>query len=224
MTLPRLLSGFGLAAALALSGCSPEEQPVAPPPPPVDESAVPGVYGGTFPCSDCPGVAHRLWLRTDGVFFLRQIYLEAESDESAPFYALGRWRVDPATQLLMLEGDGPPRRFNVNDADTLEFQTSSRPAHILRRDPDGTSFADLITVEGDYTPGKTQYFAECKTGLRYPIANSKEARKLRRQYRSMPRGQAILAVLETHLETSEESQLWVVDRIVSLKPDERCAP
>ena len=211
-----------LALTAALCGCSKDQEPAAPPPPRVDLDQVPGVYAGTFPCGDCPGVANRLWLRDDRVFFLRQIYLRDDEQESTPFYALGRWRIEAATQLLLLEGDGPTRRFQVKDGNTLEFQTSSKPAHILERDTDGAGFADSITVEGDYTPGKTQYFAECKTGLRYPIANHGDARKLRRQYRSMPRGQAILAVLETHLQGTDEGYRWTVDRIVSLKPGERC--
>ena len=218
------LARISLTYALAvLAGCSEEPVEVAAPPPPLDLDALPGHFQGLFPCSDCPGVETTLWLRQDRVFFLRQHYL-SEDDSHSPrtYYAFGTWSVDHVEQDLLLEGDGPTRRFRVHSPDQLEFRTTSRPAHLINRRTDITEFSDVITVEGRYTPGSPQYFQECKTGLRYEIAGTRTAARLRRQHRSMPRGQPVVAVLDARLNPIADGYVWAVDRIISLKPGENC--
>lgn len=64
---------------------------------------VAGVYTGTFPAADCPGIGMHLTLRTDGTYLLHMDYLEREAE----YDEQGAWRV--AENLLTLtpaDGEG----------------------------------------------------------------------------------------------------------------------
>lgn len=183
-----------------------------------------GAYSGTFPCVDCPGIETSLWLRADGRFFYRQNYLAAEEQAAArAFYAMGHWRWDELAGLLALERDGPTRWFEPVAENTLRFQTTAQPDHVLLRQDVEPPFEYIVTLEGEYQSAKVQRLTECRTGLSLAIVEKGEGRRIRRQYRSMPRGQPIIAVVEGRILTANDGSLSLsIQRLVTLKPGERC--
>jgi len=183
-----------------------------------------GVYSGTFPCADCPGIETGLWVRGDGTFFYRQNYLPAaEEDVANAFYAMGHWRWDESTGQLALERDGPIRWFEAVAENTLRFRTNAQPDHLLVRQDVERPFDYLVTLEGEYQSAKVQRFTECRTGLSLAIVDQGEGRRIRRQYRSMPRGQPIVAVVEGRIASGDDASLALsIERLVTLKPGERC--
>lgn len=214
-----------MAVAISLlGGCGSDPtqevsvEPVAEPP------WLAGSYSGTFPCVDCPGIETGLWLRDDGAFFYRQNYLAAEDQTSdTAFYAMGHWNWDALTGQVALERDGPTRWFEVIDENILRFRTSAKPDHLLARSVIETPFEYLVTLEGEYQSAKVQRFVECRTGLSFAIVEQGEGRRIRRQYRSMPRGQPIIAVVEARMSAGSDGELALsIERLVTLKPGERC--
>lgn len=210
------------AALLASCGDDPAQQVTAEPI--VEPEWLTGAYAGTFPCADCPGIETGLWLRADRTFFYRQDYLAAdEQDAAGAFYAMGHWRWDELGGQVALERDGPTRWFEATAENTLRFRTNAQPDHLLVRQDVEPPFEYLVTLEGEYQSAKVQRFVECRTGLSLAIVEKGEGRRIRRQYRSMPRGQPIIAVVEGRMSTPSDGTLALsIERLVTLKPGERC--
>ena len=103
-----------LAATILIGGCSSDGES------PADsrDASLPGVYSGTFPCANCPGIHTTLWLRADGRFFIRQNYLEATDSESITTYNLGRWTPIARGRIVELRGAGPKRSYTRPDRET----------------------------------------------------------------------------------------------------------
>jgi len=105
--------------ALLLGACGDWKDDVSPEAlPPV---TLPGVWVGVFPCDNCPGIDVRLWLRTDGRFFVEQHYpaMNEESGVPTTAHGLGRWQWNAEERILVLDGEGPDRIFEQPDAETL---------------------------------------------------------------------------------------------------------
>jgi len=222
--LRRILCFISCAIAIAwLAGCQQEELQEVPAEPTPEPTWLVGSHAGQFPCVDCPGIDTRLWLREDGAFFYRQNYLAGDDAGAAAFYAMGRWHWDPTAGAVALEGDGPTRWFEPVGDGTLRFRTNAQPEHLLNQEEVVPPFDYLVTLEGDYTSAKVQRFKECRTNLNLAIVDQGEGRRLRRQYRSMPRGQPIVAVVNGRIKADADNLLWLsIERIVTLKPGVRC--
>ena len=213
-----------VVGAVVLAGCGDDPADEAEAKPVAEPGWLRGVYAGRFPCGDCPGIETGLWLREGGTFFYRQNYLAADGEAGAgAFYAMGRWRWDEALGQVALERDGPTRWFEPVAENTLRFRTSAQPDHLLSKLDAETPFDYLVTLEGEYQPAKVQRLTECRTGLSLAIVETGEGRRIRRQYRSMPRGQPVIAVAEGRIATQADGGLaFSIERLVTLKPGERC--
>jgi copper homeostasis protein (lipoprotein) len=213
-----------VVCAALLASCSDEPAQQITAEPIAQPAWLPGTYAGTFPCVDCPGIEIGLWLRSDGTFFYRQNYLAAdEQDAAGAFYAMGQWRWDALTGQVALNRDGPTRWFEALAENTLRFRTNAKPDHLLVRQEVDLPFEYVVTLEGEYQSAKVQRFTECRTGLGLSIVEKGEGRRIRRQYRSMPRGQPIIAVVEGRILTAGDGNLALsIERLVTLKPGERC--
>jgi hypothetical protein len=198
-------------------------------------AALPGVYAGRFPCSNCGAIAATLWLRADGRFFLRQVLTDDSDDDSAstasgdaPTYGLGTWHWDEQAAEAVLTGAGPDRRLAVVDSDRLRLRAASPVEHLLTRDPAAPPFTDHLALDGESgVTEKGAVFKECLTGLQLTVADAGAYRELRRQHQRLnPRGKVTLTQVEGHLATAGDgattSETLVVDRVITLKPGTPC--
>lgn len=229
-TVPGRLA-FLLALAAALAGCGRDARDAVERRTPMPAS-LPGVYAGTFPCSNCAAIEATLWLRPDGAFVLRQHLVDdtaaAGSAPGAPTttYGLGRWSWDEIAAEAVLRGRGPERRLVVRDDERLELRVSSPIEHVLARDAAAPAFGDRLVLDGESAvTEKGASFKECVTGLAFAVADAGAYRELRRQHRRMnPRGKVALTTVEGHLVTSgqEARERLVVDRFIAIKPGTGC--
>jgi hypothetical protein len=219
-------------ALAALTGCARDaDEAITMTPMP---AALPGVYAGDFPCSNCASIAATLWLRPDGGFFLRQRFVDlptqdaAQPPGAAAMFGLGRWHWDENTAQLVLRGAGPERRLVALAPDRLQLLVPSPVDHLLARDKDEPPFIDRLRLDGESTVGdRGATFTECLTGLTFAIADAGAYRELRRQHRRLnPRGNVALTTIEARLEPattdSAMAEELVIERFVTMKPGTGC--
>lgn len=183
-----------------------------------------GVYAGTFPCGNCAGIAVRLWLRDDGVFFMREDFLAAEGAGTDRVHALGRWHWDSGESLLILSGRGPERRYAYTEPGRLEMLTFSGQPHILDREPDGSSFTDRVRLEGEYvSDAGNESFRECITGLKLPLRDDRGRRVLRTRHRNITKPAIpALASVDAHLVYEGPTELLAVEELLWMRPGTVC--
>jgi len=218
-----LLSTALLAALTACGRDSGDDGSAMTPMPP----GLPGVYAGSFPCSNCESIAATLWLRDDDRFVLRQTYVGGASPADNA-YSFGRWSWDEHAAELVLQGRGPERRLAPLDAERLEMRSASPIDHVLTRDPSAPSFTDRVQIDGESVVAENgATFTQCVSGLVLPIADAGAFKELRRQQRVLnPRHKVAVTEVEAHITTvsSGESshEVLVIDKVIKLKPGKGC--
>ncbi len=218
----RFFSGICLSMLpLVLGACGGGE-----PPPDDGRAAVPaprpGLWQGTFPCADCPGIEVTLWLRPDGAFFLRQHYL-ADDGGGERYYGLGRWVWVDAEPELRLRSGGPERVFDRAGPGLLAMRVASDLPHRLERSGDLAPFTDTIVLEGEYRVADGERrFRECRSGLAWPIVPRGDYRRLLHQYGRVPRGEDALATVRGRLEPTAGGDVLFIEELVQLQPGRRC--
>jgi uncharacterized lipoprotein NlpE involved in copper resistance len=195
--------------------------------------ALPATFVGVLPCADCPGIAHTLTLRADGLYRMRRTYLGRPGE---PVAEVGRWSVDHGGTQLALGRGAAPQRFAVVDGQTLrQLDRQGVPftsaANIeLRR----TALVDAI-VEPLRWRGEFRYmavaatFTDCASGLRWPVAMAGDYLALERAYRtqrSAP-GAPLIVAFEGRLEVraaieGPPSEHVVIDRHGAAEPAASC--
>jgi uncharacterized lipoprotein YbaY/heat shock protein HslJ/uncharacterized lipoprotein NlpE involved in copper resistance len=179
-------------------------------------------------------------LAVDGSYQLRQTFLERRPPNR--FDDIGRWRIEPGSQRLVLRGGREARLFfqpldggSVLRKLDLEGQPiSSRQNDRLRRLAAFQPIEPRLRLQGMF-----RYLADaasirlCATGSRLPVAMEGDYLKLERAYmRAQPpgaAGQPMLVNLEglITLRPSAEpgrppQRTLVVERFVGVHPGERC--
>ncbi len=226
---PSVYTGLLLAVLLA-PGCGggdgdTREDAGAPQAPPEA-----GLWQGTFPCADCPGIEITLWLRADGVFFLRQHYLagagpgDGNGDgDGERYYGIGRWVWDGAEPALRLRSGGPERVFDKAGPGVLAMRVASDLPHRLERSGGLVPFTDTIVLEGEYRVADAERrFRECRSGLVWPIVPRGDYRRLLHQYGRVPRGEDALARVRGRLEATQSGEAFFVEELLQLQPGRRC--
>lgn len=71
-----------------------------------------GVYSGTLPCADCPGIRTRIELRDDGTFSRSVLYLERDD---RPRTDTGRFTWDDSGSRITLGEGRSAQRFQVGE-------------------------------------------------------------------------------------------------------------
>jgi heat shock protein HslJ len=155
---------------------------------------LPASFRGDLPCADCEAIRHHLDLWPDQVFHLHRVWLGrpdgrgGERDFSVD--DLGRWRVDPARNALILQGGAePPLQFEIRGPDRLRaLDRQGRPIESdlpYELHSDGTLAPAELALRLD---GELRYladaarFTECRTGRSYPVALADDWVALERAY------------------------------------------
>ncbi|MBV7486794.1 copper resistance protein NlpE [Bordetella sp. BOR01] len=84
-----------------------------------------GVYEGTLPCADCPGIQTRLMLAEHGAYELQTQYLDRQPH---PNVVRGTFQWQPDGTTIRLDKAGDEQRFFVAEGRLIQlYQDGSRP-------------------------------------------------------------------------------------------------
>jgi copper homeostasis protein (lipoprotein) len=224
MSRPSLASSLALCA---LFMCAPQV--------PAQDLELPATFRGDVPCVDCVAVKYHLDLWPDHVFHLRRDWSGTDTTRDE----IGRWRVDAARRVLLLEGGAEmplqfaiesPRVLKVLDLDGRPFPSAQ--ARSLQSDGGIEPSALTLFMGGEVKPGGDGLlFDECLTGRTYAIAPGAEAQRLEQEYRSRMQGRAgalyftfdgTLRPETLALPDGTTRAIVVVDRLVGAWPDQVC--
>ena len=197
---------------------------------------LPATFRGDLPCADCAGVKYHLDLWPDHVFHLRRDWSGTRNTRDE----IGRWRIDAARRVLLLEGGAEmPLQFAVESPRLLQvLNIEGKPfppaqAGTLQSDGRMEPLVLSLFMGGEVKSADGQLlFDECLTGRTYAIAPGTEAQRLEQEYRSRMQGRAgalyftFDGTLQPETLTLREGTtraLVVVDRLVGAWPDQACA-
>jgi copper homeostasis protein (lipoprotein) len=195
---------------------------------------LPATFRGDLPCADCQAIRYHLDLWPDQVFHLRREWLGKNliRDE------VGRWRVDPDRQALILRGEGEmPLQFEVKAVNRLR-----------QLDMKGTPIESALPYElvsdGALDPidpslplsGEMVYladaarFTECLTGRSYSVALEGDFVKMERAYLKDVKapGARLYVTFEgvitdrPRMEGSGVERSVVVNRFIDARLNQRC--
>jgi len=197
---------------------------------------LPATFAGDLPCADCPGIRQQLELFPDQAFFLRMTYLGKGDDASVD--DLGHWTVaNDQRTLVLFGGRGTPRRFAVQDANTLrqldqegrEITTSLN--YDLRRTQALPPLEPRLLMRGMYAyVADAGRFTECLTRQHWPVAQEQDNTALEAAYvraRQQP-GEDMLVTLQgrvvmrPRMEGDGTQPTLVVERFTGIWPGETC--
>jgi heat shock protein HslJ/uncharacterized lipoprotein NlpE involved in copper resistance len=230
-----LLALLAVIASAGLPGCGVTAH--APADPHIAHGLrLPATFLGDLPCADCEGIRHHLDLWPDQVFHLRREWLGRDLVRAD----VGRWRVDPERQALVLQGGAEmPLQFGILGADRLrQLNLSGSPItselpYELRSGAgfEPTDVSLLLGGEMSYQADSPR-FTECLTGRSYPILPGSQALLLQRAYlAAITRpGEALYASFEgtiTRRPAMDDGErlepVVVVDRFVGTWPGQTCS-
>jgi len=220
-----LLIAALLSASLAGCGRKESSDKAGPTPPPPD---LPGVYAGSFACSNCKAISATLWIRADERFFLRQTYLGDDGAAQDTSYAFGRWSWDETSAELVLSSHGPDRRFKRLDGERLEqlAAVASAAKSVLTRDPNAPAFTDHVRLDGESAMSdRSATFKQCVTGLELTIADNQSLKELRRLHRALnPTHKVARTAVDAHIVAAgaATSEQLVIDKVIAMKPGSGC--
>ncbi len=199
---------------LLVAACagSPPEQPAPGAAPPAERGVLgrlPATYGNTPSCPGC--LALTLTLRADGAFVTR------ERLGSSEFYDFGRWRESREEAMLQLSGgrDGP-RRYAIRPGAVLDAQPGTQGGDLQRA-------GAVETLRGPFRMVGLfdgQVFKECRTGLAWPLDDSRAAQALKEQYSN--RRQPVLVSLDGRFEAQGRGEALRVVRTAAIHNEQGC--
>jgi len=187
-----------------------------------------GVYAGTLPCSNCPGIDTQLWLRADRTFLMHQVYPASRQGDELDVGVFGRWAWDSNEGLVVLRSRGPGRRFEFSEGNRLDLTPGSSREHPLLADATSAGITDTVRLQGEYiSPIGAEVFTECITGIEFQINDDAGHANLRRQHRlgNGPNDHA-LATIDARILPVETDGVFkdvlAVDRMIEVKPNGAC--
>lgn len=195
---------------------------------------LPATFRGDLPCADCEAIRYHLDLWPDQVFHLRRDWVGKNfvHDE------VGRWRVDPIRQALILSGGGEvPLEFEIKGHDKLrQLDLQGKP--IVSSLPYELASSGTLTPSDLSLPlgGEMTYladaarFTECQTGRSYPVAQEGDFVKMQRAYLAVAKepGARLYVTFEgsitnrPKMEGDGMERTVVANRFINAWPNERC--
>jgi hypothetical protein len=155
-----------------------------------------------------------LTLRPDGAYLVRERLRGAE------FYDFGRW-TQKADGLLLEGGRDAPRRYALLPPDALDSLEGTQGGN-LKRQPQLETLRGPFRVLGSYDGAA---FRECRTGLAWPVGESRAGERLKEQFdemRAEKKLAASLVALDGRFEAQAGREVLVVQRQATLLTGERC--
>jgi len=217
------IGGLGLLLFLELAGSSPQAKEIT------------GSFEGVLPCADCPGIAHRVDLFPDRVYYLRTRHLE---EPDGTFDSIGSWALSSDGKTLALKGGREaPLFFAWTDGgraltklDLEGRSIESTQNHELVRIADPTPFEPRLAMRGMFSyMADSAVFEECLTRRKLPVAKEADYVALERAYteRRAEPGGPLLAGVEGRIVERVDMEgpsrpMLVVERFVGLSPEETC--
>jgi hypothetical protein len=140
-------------------------------------AGLPATFANTPSCDGCLGLT--LTLRPDGAYLVREVLGGSE------FYDFGRW-TQKAEGLLLEGGRDAPRRYALLPPDTLDSLEGTQGGN-LRRQARIEKLRGPFRLTGVYDGSR---FTECRTGLVWPVDDSRAAGDLKQDYLKSAPGRA----------------------------------
>jgi len=186
---------------LAVGCASPEirqEIPEGKPPIAAPLAGLPATFANTPGCEDCLSLT--LTLRPDGAYLVR------ERVRGSEFYDFGRWREGP--EGLVLEGGrDAPRRYAPKPPDMLDSLPGTLGGD-LKRQPQVEPLRGPFRVVGSFDGAA---FQECRTGLVWPLGESRPGERLKEEFAVRALAQALVAI-DGRFEAQGGREVLVVQR------------
>ncbi len=194
---------------------------------------LPASFSGDLPCADCDGVRYLLNLWPDQVFQLRR----DREDEDKTRDSIGRWSVDPDSQVLDLRGAEEELRFRILGPDRLELlgrdgePIDPAPDYTLKAEDDIEPIEPHLPLRGMLTFVADQArFTECLTGRDFPLVEDGDFAALEHAYLAAgaEAGGPIMAsfdgaiVQEPDPDGEGTVPMVLVERFVGIWPGETC--
>jgi hypothetical protein len=205
-------------AALLLAGCAaaPESPSTLPPPPvalPGSEAdplaRLPASFASTPGCPHCLRVT--LTLRPDGSYVVRERLMNSE------FHDFGRWaRGGDGTLRLTGERDAP-RVYVTRPPDTLDSQDATQGGD-LKRLPAVETLRGPFRMLGHFDGSR---FRECRTGLSWPLGESRAGAELKQQLVDKSLDSAFVSI-DGRFEEQAGAEKLLVLRLPSIVNHGRC--
>jgi NlpE C-terminal OB domain len=170
--------GFGLLLVL-FAGCA--QQPGAPDARNEADplARLPATFENSPSCPACLRVT--LTLRPDGSYAARERLASSE------FYDFGRWQASQPQGILFLEGDRfGTLRYLLRSADTLSADDGVQGGDLTRR-AQVEKLPGPFRLTGLYDGAR---FKDCRTGLAWPVDDSRAGGGLKREYLATEAGKA----------------------------------
>jgi len=200
---------------------------------------LPATFAGDLPCADCSGQRLTLTLRPGGMFLSRQTYVGVAAGKDEHFFELGRWVVsENRSRLILQSGPESPRQFAIKDANRLSLlgtdaqEIRSQLNYDLTRSERVDLIDDTMPLRGMFSYlADAASFTECRTGMRFPVAQEKGYLALERAYLAARRtpGEPLLVTFDGRLtsrpvgEGEALKDAAVVERFDRVWSGETCA-
>jgi len=163
---------------------------------------LPATFANAPSCEGCLGLT--VTLRPDGAYLLR------ERVGGSEFYDFGRWREAP--DGLVLEGSrDASRRYAPKPPDMLDSLPGTLGGD-LKRQPQVEPLRGPFRVLGSYDGVA---FRECRTGLVWPLGESRPGERLKEEFGLRGVAQALVAI-DGRLEAQGGREVMMVQRPATL--------
>jgi hypothetical protein len=190
----------------------------------VDTNTLPvdpvGLFSGTFPCADCPGITTEIWLRADSTYVQHATY---QDRDTMPFGSIGTWSRTGNTVLLK---GTPGKRYELTDKGlrslTLQDDPTSAkpPAELLKGE--GTLLNRSMRMTGGYIyADETHTLQPCGMEQQFPLGMQHAGLEMAMWYTEDNLGGIpMLVEIQAHLgmgpsmEGDEEDEYLFVEKVL----------
>ncbi len=204
-----MLRSSALLAALLAAACAGPQAPEREASAAQRLAPLPASFANTPSCATCLEVA--LTLRPDGSYLVRERLGASE------FYDFGGWREPPEGGLRLEGGRDLPRSYAVEPPDTLRAQPGTQGGDLTR-------LAEVLPLAGPFRVVGLydgDGLVECRTGLRFAVADTRAAAALRKELAARER-ESLLVSVDVRFEETRAGEALAVQRTATVLNERGC--